>query len=212
MRTITTLKEALFAKDGDAPVRVALPHTWNNLDGQDGADDGGYWRGIGSYHISLPAPTAGCRQYIEFQGANHVATVYCNGREMGVHRGGFSTFRFELTEALTEKENILTVEVTNAPSDIYPQMADFTFFGGLYRAVNFIEVPDAHFDLMKTGTTGVFITPRCTGTVRIDAFPVGGSAGCTVRAELCDAAGQVVAGAGTAAEAHTVLKMKVKPF
>ena len=93
MRTITTLKEALFAKDGDAPVRVALPHTWNNLDGQDGADDGGYWRGIGSYHISLPAPTAGCRQYIEFQGANHVATVYCNGREMGVHRGGFSTFR-----------------------------------------------------------------------------------------------------------------------
>ena len=210
MRTITTLKEALFAKDGDAPVRVALPHTWNNLDGQDGANDGGYWRGIGSYHISLPAPTAGCRQYIEFQGANHVATVYCNGREMGVHRGGFSTFRFELTEALTEKENILTVEVTNAPSDIYPQMADFTFFGGLYRAVNFIEVPDAHFDLMKTGTTGVFITPRCTGTVRIDAFPVGGSAGCTVRAELCDAAGQVVAVAETPAEAHTVLKMKVE--
>lgn len=99
MRTITRLTEALFAKEGDAPAKISLPHTWNNLDGQDGEDDGSYWRGIGSYHIALPARTAGCKQYIEFQGANHVATVYCNGRELGTHRGGFSTFRFELTDA-----------------------------------------------------------------------------------------------------------------
>ena len=154
--------------------KSACPHTWNNLDGQDGEDDGSYWRGIGSYHIALPARTAGCKQYIEFQGANHVATVYCNGRELGTHRGGFSTFRFELTDALTDGENILTVEVTNAPSDVYPQMADFTFFGGLYRAVQFIEVAPAHFDLLKCGTSGVFVTPRASGGVRIDGLPGGG--------------------------------------
>ena len=208
MRTITQLTEALFAKDGDAPVKVALPHTWNAQDGQDGEDDGAYWRGIGSYHLDLPAPIPGTRQYIEFQGANHVATVYCNGREIGTHRGGFSTFRYDLTEAMTEKENILTVEVTNAPSDVYPQMADFTFFGGLYRPVRLIQVPAAHFDLLKTGTTGLFITPHVAGLVRVDAFPVNAE-GCTVRVDLCDASGTVVATGTAPAEAHTVLKLQV---
>ena len=208
MRTITQLTEALFAKDGDAPVKVALPHTWNAQDGQDGEDDGAYWRGIGSYHLDLPAPIPGTRQYIEFQGANHVATVYCNGREIGTHRGGFSTFRYDLTEAMTEKENILTVEVTNAPSDVYPQMADFTFFGGLYRPVRLIQVPAAHFDLLKTGTTGLFITPHVAGLVRVDAFPVNAE-GCTVRVDLCDASGAVVATGTAPAEAHTVLKLQV---
>lgn len=208
MRTITQLTEALFAKDGDAPVKVALPHTWNAQDGQDGEDDGSYWRGMGSYHLDLPAPIPGTRQYIEFQGANHVATVYCNGREIGTHRGGFSTFRYDLTEAMTEKENILTVEVTNAPSDVYPQMADFTFFGGLYRPVRLIQVPAAHFDLLKTGTTGLFITPHVAGLVRVDAFPVNAE-GCTVRVDLCDASGAVVATGTAPAEAHTVLKLQV---
>lgn len=208
MRTTTRLTEALFAKEGDAPVKVTLPHTWNNLDGQDGEDDGSYWRGIDSYHISLPAATPGCQQYIEFQGANHVATVYCNGRELGTHRGGFSTFRFALTDALTEGENILTVEVTNAPSDVYPQQADFTFFGGLYRPVQFIEVSPAHFDLLKCGTSGVFITPRATGTVRVDAFPVN-AAGAKVQVTLLDADGKAVASGEAPAEAHTVLNLKV---
>ena len=77
---------------------------------------------------TCPAPIPGTRQYIEFQGANHVATVYCKRPVRSApNRGGFSTFRYDLTEAMTEKENILTVEVTNAPSDVYPQMADFTF-------------------------------------------------------------------------------------
>ena len=74
------------------------------------------------------------------QGANHVATVYCNGRELGTHKGGFSTFRYDLTPAMLPEGNVLTVVVSNAKSDIYPQNADFTFYGGLYRDVNFVEV------------------------------------------------------------------------
>lgn len=96
MRTKSLLTSAMFAKQGEAYAAVALPHTWNNLDGQDGGND--YWRGIGTYQIELPNPTEGKKQYIELQGANHVATVYCNGRELGTHKGGFSTFRFDLTK------------------------------------------------------------------------------------------------------------------
>ena len=209
MRNSVRLTEALFAKDGDAFTKVALPHTWNNIDGQDGMADGPYWRGLGCYHLELPNPTEGKKQYIEFQGANHVATVYCNGREMGCHKGGFSTFRFDLTPAMKPADNILTVEVTNAVSDIYPQNADFTFYGGLYRAVNFIEVTPAHFDLLKDGTSGVFVTPRANGMTRVDLFPVGAE-GCTVKVALKDDEGNVVAQSAADAAAHTVIKIKVK--
>ena len=63
MRSIKLVTEARFAKFGESLQTVALPHTWNNLDGQDGGND--YWRGIGTYEIDLPNPTPGMKQYIE---------------------------------------------------------------------------------------------------------------------------------------------------
>jgi len=207
MRTVTLLTEARFAKQHEALANVALPHTWNALDGQDGGND--YWRGIGTYEIDLPNPTKGAKQYIEFQGANHVATVYCNGRELGTHKGGFSTFRYDLTPAMKAEGNVLTVVVTNGISDIYPQTADFTFYGGLYRDVNFIEVAPAHFDLMKHGTAGVFVTPHCSGKTRLDLFPVN-AAGCTVTVELKDAEGNTVGAAGADVEDHNVVIIDIK--
>ena len=207
MRMKTLLTSARFAKQGESLTTVALPHTWNAFDGQDGGND--YWRGIGTYEIDLPNPTKGMKQYIEIQGANHVATVYCNGRELGTHKGGFSTFRFDLTPAMKASGNVLTVVVSNAVSDIYPQTADFTFYGGLYRDVNFIEVAPAHFDLLMDGTDAVFITPHCAGKTRLDLFPMGAE-GCTVAVELKDAAGNTVGTAAAEAEAHNVIIIDVK--
>ena len=207
MRKITLLTSAQFALLGDPFANVALPHTWNALDGQDGGAD--YHRGIGTYVIDLPDPTSGKRQYIELQGANHVATVYCNGRELGTHKGGFSTFRYDLTPAMRESGNKLQVTVTNAKSDIYPQNADFTFYGGLYRDVNFIEVDEVHFDLLKDGTNGVFVTARSNGKTRVDLFPVNAS-GSTVKAVVLDAEGTEVAAGAADASCHTVIKLDVK--
>lgn len=223
MRNITPIASALFAKQGEVFAPVSIPHTWNALDGQDGGAD--YWRGIATYVLDVPPVTPGKKQYIEIQGANHVATVHCNGREMGTHEGGFSTFRFDLTEALkapgkplgggagnvdqAPEKNTVTVTVTNANSDIYPQSADFTFFGGLYRDVNFIEVEPAHFDLLKAGTQGVFVTPHCSGKTRVDLFPVDAD-GYDVVVKLMDASGKVVAEGKTPASEHAVVKMDVK--
>ena len=207
MRVKTLLTSALFAKEGEAFAPVALPHTWNAFDGQDGGGD--YWRGIGTYKIDLPNPTKGKKQYIEFQGANHVATVYCNGRELGTHKGGFSTFRYDLTGALLPEGNVLPVVVTNAKSDVYPQNADFTFYGGLYRDVNFIEVEDAHFDLLMDGTNAVFVTPHNVGKTRVDLFPVNAD-GCTLKVELKDAEGNVVGVAETEAAGHAHVLIDVK--
>ncbi len=207
MRIKTLLTSARFAKHGENPAVVALPHTWNALDGQDGGAD--YWRGMGTYDIDLPNPTAGKKQYIEIQGANHVATVYCNGRELGTHRGGFSTFRYDLTPAMKAEGNVLTVAVSNAPSDVYPQNADFTFYGGLYRDVNFIEVNDAHFDLLMDGTEAVFVTPHNIGKTRVDLFPVNAE-GCELKVDLKDAEGNVVGTASAEAAAHAHVHIDVK--
>ena len=207
MRNVTLLTQALFAKQGEALTTVALPHTWNALDGQDGGAD--YWRGIGTYQIDLPNPTKGTKQYIEIQGANHVATVYCNGRELGTHKGGFSTFRFELTPAMKPEGNVLTVVVTNGVSDIYPQNADFTFYGGLYRDVNYIEVDETHFDLLLDGTNAVFVTPHNVGKTRVDLFPVNAE-GCTIKVDLKDAEGNVVGTATTEASEHAHVLIDVK--
>ena len=207
MRNVTLMTQARFAKQGEALSVVALPHTWNALDGQDGGSD--YWRGIATYEIDLPNPTKGKKQYIELQGANHVATVYCNGRELGTHKGGFSTFRYDLTPAMKPEGNVLTVVVTNGVSDIYPQSADFTFYGGLYRDVNFIEVNEAHFDLLLDGTNAVFVTPHNVGKTRVDLFPVNAD-GCTVCVELKDAEGNVVGSASTAAQEHAFVLIDVK--
>ena len=207
MRNVTLLTQARFAKQGEALAAIALPHTWNNRDGQDGGAD--YGRGIGTYEIDLPNPTKGTKQYIEFQGANHVATVYCNGRELGTHKGGFSTFRYDLTPAMKAEGNVLTVVVSNAPSDIYPQNADFTFYGGLYRDVNYIEVNETHYDLLKDGTNAVFVTPHCSGKTRVDLFPVN-AAGCTLTVELKDAEGNIVGTGSTAASEHAHVIIDIK--
>ena len=202
MRTYELLTKAQFAKPGQAPEEVALPHTWNAFDGQDGGND--YYRGEGIYEIALPNPTPGKRQYIEIQGANHIATVWCNGVELGTHEGGFSTFRYELTKAMTAENNVLKVSVTNEVCHVYPQKADFTFFGGLYRDVVFIEAEDAHFDLLKDGTDAVFATPYSKGRVRFDLFPVN-SDGLQVEVQILDADDNVVICETAEAQEHTFL-------
>lgn len=138
---------------------VNLPHTWNNLDGQDGGND--YYRGTCYYAKTLHTTEfpKSQRYYLEFRGANSSADVYMNGKHLAHHDGGYSTFRVDVTDAL-ENETLLVVAVDNAPNDtVYPQMADFTFYGGLYRDVNLICVPDSHFDLDYFGGIGLQVTP-----------------------------------------------------
>ena len=142
---------------------VTLPHTWNATDGQDGGND--YYRGTCYYTKKLALTD--CKNadevYIEFEGANSSADVYVNGKAAVHHDGGYSTFRANIT-ALLEEENDILVAVDNAANDrVYPQMADFTFYGGIYRDVNIICVPKAHFDLDYYGGPGIKVTPVMEG-------------------------------------------------
>lgn len=158
-RKILSLNEGWrFYKEGVCS-EVHLPHTWNAEDGQDGGND--YYRGVCRYVRTLKRPDAadGKRVFLEIKGAAMSAEVRLNGELLAEHQGGYSTFRVELTERLAE-ENELEITVDNSDNDtVYPQKADFTFYGGLYRGVNLIVVPDVHFDLSYCGAPGIKVTP-----------------------------------------------------
>jgi len=150
-----------IAPDGEL---ITLPHTWNAEDGQDGGND--YYRGTCWYlrEIVRPETEDGGQVYLEITGAAMTAEVFVNGEKMCRHEGGYSTFRVNITDALAEEKyvrNILAVSVDNSENEtVYPQKADFTFYGGLYREVNLITVPASHFALDYCGTPGIRVTPK----------------------------------------------------
>lgn len=155
-------------------VKINLPHTWNNLDGQDGGSD--YYRGKCFYTKKISVTKKADKvYYLEFRGVNAIAEVFVNGTSVAYHEGGFSTFRANVTDVLVDGENIIAVSADNAPNDrVYPQMADFTFFGGIYRNVYIIEAPIVRFDMDYIGGEGVAITPivneNGSATVTVDAY------------------------------------------
>ena len=169
MRKVTVLKDGWHFLKAAIPVEtalnhaaqgeaVSLPHTWNAVDGQDGGND--YHRGQCWYVRELSAEELnGEHVFLEINGAAMTAEVYLNGKKLARHEGGYSTFRVELTGHLADK-NMLAISVSNEDNGtVYPQKADFTFYGGLYREVRLISVPNEHFELVKDGTPGIKVTP-----------------------------------------------------
>ena len=193
-----------FSKEADSvpermPERwywVNLPHTWNAIDGQDGGND--LYRGTAFYAKELEKselPEADL-YYLELCGANSSASVYVNGRKLASHDGGYSTWRVNITDALKAK-NLIVIEVDNSVNDtVYPQHADFTFYGGLYRNVNILAVSSSHFDLDYFGGPGIQVTPEVTGTsanVNVEVFVTNRTDAQQIRYTIKDAEGNVVA-------------------
>ncbi len=162
-RTEKLMKDWLFIKEGER-CRVDLPHTWNALDGQDGGND--YYRGSCVYERQVARPELHGKErvYLQFEGVNACARVIWNGECVCTHDNGYSTFRVDITDKLREM-NTLTVEADNSKNRrVYPQVADFTFYGGIYRDVELLIVPEVHFDLEHYGGNGLRVTTEVQGT------------------------------------------------
>lgn len=158
-------KEALSIKNVEESYKewleVSLPHTWNAVDGTNGHD---YYRGVGWYvkELIILDEEKDKQLFIEFQGSNSVTDLYVNSQHVGKHKGGYSTFRFDITEYVKiERKNVIAVKVDNAEhKEVYPLRADFTFYGGIYRDVNLISTNAVHFDLEDYGSSGVYIEQK----------------------------------------------------
>ena len=200
MRSTTKLMENWqFTGPDGKTAAVTLPHTWNNIDGQDGGND--YWRGTCTYKTQFAAPAfdAATQQvWLQFEGVNASAKVTLNGQEIMTHDGGYSTFRADVTALLAE-ENALTVDVDNSKNDrAYPQKADFTFYGGIYRDVTLLVVNKNHIAMNYLGGCGVQITPTVSGSkadIAVKSWVEGEG---EIEFSILDAAGaEVLNGGGT---------------
>ena len=180
---------------------VALPHTWNAVDGADGGAN--YARGPGWYvrRFDVDAAWNGRRVFLQFDGANRRAEVFLNGQRLGEHVGGFARFRFDVTEALHwTGGNVLAVCVSNAAAATPPVSADFTFFGGLYRGVKLFATDPLHLDVLDFASDGVYLTQEKVTADRADLAvkirlrnDTPQAARALVRVEIFDAAGKRVA-------------------
>ncbi|MFI3253853.1 MAG: glycoside hydrolase family 2 TIM barrel-domain containing protein [Eubacteriales bacterium] len=196
MRKITIINnDWQFSTDKKTFSPVTLPHTWNKLDGQDGGGD--YLRQTCYYQKKWNLSKGENKVFLQFEGVNHIAEVTFNGKLLGEHRGGFSTFRFEITDLIQDGENLLEVSANNSANiPVYPQQADFTFFGGIYRDVSLIEVGKTYFDLEFYGSNGVYITPKLQGDtaeISVLSYLKGEVNGAEVTLQIQDGTGNIVA-------------------
>ncbi len=201
MRNIKVINSGwLFSKEAKtAPAALPadwtaldLPFTWNGEDGQDGGSD--YYRGTCYFAKSIKADELpeGEVKYLQFDGVNSSCVVFWNGKEITKHDGGYSTFRAEIKDI--KDENLLVVAVDNSANErVYPQNADFTFYGGIYRDVSVIGVPENHFDLDYYGSPAIMVTPEIKGAdAEIEIKTFFKNDNCKVRYEII-ADGEVIA-------------------
>ncbi|MBQ8804602.1 MAG: glycoside hydrolase family 2 protein [Tyzzerella sp.] len=202
MRKITKLMAGWsFTDQQGNRTAVQLPHTWNAKDGQDGGND--YWRGTLVYDNHFAKPEYNAEKecvYLQFHGINASANIILNDESVCKHDGGYSTFRVEVTEKLKE-DNSIVIEVDNSVNDrVYPQKADFTFYGGIYRDIEILVVSKEHFDLDYYGGPGMKYVTKVSGKdaeVHVNTYinEAAKSANAKVVVELSDDRGNVVADA-----------------
>ncbi len=195
------------------------PHTWNALDGQDGAKTpagaaanimkgGDYARGSGWYRRTIKPDAAwtGRQVYLQFDAANRRADVFLNGQFVGTHLGGNARFRFNITRALQrDGDNLLAVKVNNEDNGILPHSGDFTFFGGLYRDVSLLVTDAVQIETMDYASPGVYFSQTSVTAERAEvsariklANHEAKPADASVRVAVADATGKIVLESKTA--------------
>lgn len=148
---------------------VNLPHTWNN-DAMMGKTD--YYRGEGYYDrsVNIPAEWNGKRLFVRVLGANSVANLFVNGRHVGEHRGGNSSFTFEVTDFVKfGQTNMLRIVVNNSPRlDVLPTAGTANRYGGLYRGVELIVTDSFAISPLEQGSDGVWVEQHKVSRERVE--------------------------------------------
>jgi beta-glucuronidase len=135
---------ALYEYDMDQSPVATLPSSWLTH-----APEMRYYQGLVWYERKFEAhPKPGMRQFLRFGAVNYRATVWLNGKQVGTHEGGFTTFAIEVTGALYPGENRIVVAADSQATDttIPPSVTDWENYGGITRSVRLIEVPQTYID------------------------------------------------------------------
>lgn len=157
--------------------QLSLPHTWNAQDGTDGGKNYDRCKSWYRKTMLVDKNLQGKKIYLEFGAAGTVCDLYINGIHIPYahydiysngnsteysHKGGFSAFRYDVTDYVNYGEgNLVSVCVDNSwVKEVAPCEGDFNMQGGLYRDVNLVAVNPIHVDMNDYGSSGVYFTPK----------------------------------------------------
>ncbi|AWI09710.1 glycoside hydrolase family 2 protein [Ereboglobus luteus] len=171
---------------------IALPHTWNTFEttgdqhlfirSADEKTDTYWWFGWGWYrkHLAIDQSLSGKRIALEFDGVQKYSRLYVNGHFVGEHKGGYTSFSFDITPHVRfGADNLIVVQVNNRQSDagyglIPPATAgNFSVYGGIYREVRLVVTDRLHIPYQGNAwhEGGTFVTtPKVSeksGEVRV---------------------------------------------
>ena len=82
-----------FSKDKTNWEEVAVPHSYNNVDGQSKS----YYRGEAFYKTTLPASSGKGARYLIFEGVGQSAHVIADGDTLCYHSGAYTPFYVDIT-------------------------------------------------------------------------------------------------------------------
>jgi beta-glucuronidase len=135
-------KSELIEYDFDHSPQMNVPGDWNSQSEKLELYEGNVW-----LRKKFDAkPEKGKRYFVYFGAVNYEAHVYLNGKKLGVHKGGFTPFQFDVTNNLKAGENSIVLKVDNIrKQDEIPTVnTDWWNYGGITRDVFLAEFPE-HF-------------------------------------------------------------------
>src|SRR5260221_5590595 len=137
---------------------VAVPHVF-----QTRTEFTNYTQAWYRRDFTVPPDFSGRRLYLVFEGAATIADVYVNGKHLGQHRGAYTRFVFDATDAVKSNGvNALVVDVNNNPADTTAclpiKKEIFTVCAGLFRKVWLVSADSLHVDFLDYASIGVYIT------------------------------------------------------
>src|SRR6185437_6238193 len=133
-------KGELIEYDFDRSPTLKVPGDWNSQDNKLLFYEGTIW-----YRRKFSvSPRAGRRYFLCFGAVNYEAHVYLNGKKLGMHKGGFTPFQFEVTGRLADGENTVVVKADNSrhPDEIPTVNTDWWNYGGITRDVWIASAPE----------------------------------------------------------------------
>lgn len=175
---------------------VTLPHTWN----------ASYAEGTTLYnretmvykrHLDITGEMLGKRLFLYFEGVNSVADVFVNRQTVGQHKGGYTAFCLEITDAVKEGRNELEVWASNAfRTDVLPIAGDFNVYGGIHRPCHLIVTGRDCISPLFYASPGIMVHQQKVSEASADLMVEtrlslkSGRQGLRLRTTLYDAAGQ----------------------
>ncbi len=185
-------------------VEVTLPHTVTNLSWGDWNPAAWQKKWIYRKRSDSSVLPPG-RVFVDFDGVMTSARYFLDGRDVGLHQGGYLPFSLELTSHIPPGQHVLALRVNsewqNVPPEGDPRGAwtiDFLEPGGIYRDVTLRVVPDVFIADVFALPQGVLsASPTLRVGVTIDAASALAQA-VDVQVELVDGTATVASGSTSA--------------